>query len=150
MFKAVSPNLQNSEKYTLNSANKMYVQDGYKINESFKNVAVDAFDSEVETIDFSRNTESAKKVNYWVEEKTQNKIKDLINPSVLNNDTRSVLVNAIFFHGKWVEIFSAKTTEKYNFFLNNQNNTKVTDMMVATKTYGYYESSELEASEDGL
>lgn len=144
MFKAISPNLQSSEKYTLSSANKVYVKNGFAINDQFKNVAIDAFDAEIQNIDFSKNREAADEINRWVEDKTHKKIKNLISPDMLDEDTRTVLVNAIYFHGKWIKEFNTRDTLKVPFYINNKDS-KETNMMLATDKYQYYENSELKA-----
>ena len=52
---------------------------------------------------FSKNQESAKEINKWVEEQTHNKIKDLIPASILDKDTMLVLVSALYFKASWYE-----------------------------------------------
>ena len=60
--------------------------------------------------DYSDGKASAKLINDWVEKITQDKIKDLIKPDMLNALTRLVLVNAIYFKGDWKSKFDAKKT----------------------------------------
>ncbi|KAF2898649.1 hypothetical protein ILUMI_07520 [Ignelater luminosus] len=145
MFKAISPNLQSTNRnYTLSTANKIYVKKGFEIDDKFKNVAVDVFDAEIQNIDFTRNQEAAREINQWVEDKTHKKIHNLIRPDSLDEDTRTVLINAIYFHGKWVKEFKKHDTLKLPFYLNSKDH-KETNMMLATNKYEYYESPELNA-----
>ena len=58
------------------------------------------YQASLETLDFSQSEAASQVINTWVEEQTNQKIKDLIPPNALNNDTRMVLVNAIYFKGK--------------------------------------------------
>lgn len=47
-------------------ANKVYVHDGGKLDENFAVVSRDVFNSDVQNIDFSKNTVAAKSINDWV------------------------------------------------------------------------------------
>ena len=66
--------------------------------------------STTQETDYSDGKASAKLINDWVEKITQDKIKDLIKPDMLNALTRLVLVNAIYFKGDWKSKFDAKKT----------------------------------------
>lgn len=141
----MAPRLQGNEEYELNSANKIYVKKNFEINKDFKNTAINSFKSDIENIDFEQKSEAASVMNDWVEEKTRNKIKDLISKDDLNEDTRAVLINALYFHGKWATEFNVKDTEKRSFHVTSQKETKV-DMMELTSSFKYYESADLNAT----
>ncbi len=46
------------------------------------------------------------------------KIKDLLQPGVVNGVTRLVLVNAIYFKGNWMHIFETRNTKEMPFKIN--------------------------------
>ena len=69
-----------------------------------------SWSSTTQETDYSDGKASAKLINDWVEKITQDKIKDLIKPDMLNALTRLVLVNAIYFKGDWKSKFDAKKT----------------------------------------
>lgn len=144
IFKKLAPTLEGNDKYELNSANKVYVKDGFKIKDTFKSTAVDVFNAEIQNVDFSKKEEASSVINKWVEDKTHEKIKDLISPSDLSADTRAVLVNALYFKGAWVKQFSEYGTKKRPFHLNNKDQVDV-DMMDIVDTFNYYEDKELNA-----
>ena len=54
-------------------------------------------------------------INEWVEERTGNRIRDLIVEGVLNSLTRLVLVNAIYFKGDWANPFDPDLTSEAPF-----------------------------------
>ena len=55
-----------------------------------------------EQVDFVTATEPTRqKINQWVEDKTKDKIKELLKPGTLNAQSRLVLTNAIYFKGDW-------------------------------------------------
>lgn len=143
-FTKLSPTLQGNDKYTLSSANKVYVKDSFKISDKFKSTAVDVFKAEIQNIDFTKKEKAAGDMNKWVEEKTHDKIKDLIKPDDLDEDTRAVLINALYFKGAWVKQFSEHLTKKKPFHVSKQKQVDV-DMMEITDSFNYYESPELKA-----
>ncbi len=73
-----------NEGYTLATANRLYVQNGFEIKAEFKDTVSKYFHAESEQLDFGKSDESAAKINKWVEETTHDKIKNLISPSMLS------------------------------------------------------------------
>jgi serine protease inhibitor len=70
-----------------------------------------AYDAVITPQDFAGDTEGARRtINRWVEQKTRNKIKDLIPAGNLDALTRLVLVNAIYFKGNWAVPFKSAQT----------------------------------------
>ena len=70
-------------------------------------------------MDFKGATEAARlTINQWVEKKTQDKIKDLLQPGALRSDTRLVLTNAIYFKGNWETQFDKAQTKNEDFHLS--------------------------------
>lgn len=143
-FSALAPKLQGNEYYNLSSANKIYVKDTFQISDSYKTTAVNVFNAEIDNIDFIKNEEAAKTMNSWVEQQTHDKIHDLISKDDLDEDTRLVLINAMYFHGNWESKFHDYATRKRDFYLNNNDKVEI-DMMEQTNSYRYYESKELNA-----
>jgi serpin B len=95
-------------------------------------------------IEPSNREESRKKINYWVEENTNNRILDIIQPGILDASTRLVLTNAIYFNGGWMFPFDKATTSPSLFHHSKQGSAK-TDFMHQTSSYPYYEDEEIQA-----
>ncbi len=71
-------------------------------------------------VDFKSHHEEARlKINQWVEDKTQDKITNLLHSGDLTSLTRLVLVNAIYFKGQWAKPFEAQATRNDMFHLGN-------------------------------
>jgi serpin B len=68
-------------------------------------------------------------INKWVEDKTENKIKNLIQPGMLGDLTRLVLVNALYFKGNWKIPFNAGRTKDEPFFVSPEKSIHTPMMM---------------------
>uniref|UniRef100_A0A182FD25 Serpin domain-containing protein n=2 Tax=Anopheles albimanus TaxID=7167 RepID=A0A182FD25_ANOAL len=100
-------------------ANTLYVKEGYNVKRSFLEVATSSFQSEAHELNFAQNVAAAKTINDWVETKTNNKIKNLIAPDMLDGHTRMVLVNAVHFKGSWTYQFNESNTRPMAFWLSD-------------------------------
>ena len=57
--------------------------------------------AEAQLMDFAMETEKSRiAINKWIEDQTEQKIKDLLQPGIIDTDTAMVLANAIYFKGK--------------------------------------------------
>ena len=118
----------------LNVANNVFVDNTATLDVKYKEHVKKAFQVNVTACDFRGNAGSeTDNINQWVESKTNQNIKDLIQPGLLTALTRLVLVNAIHFLGKWKQAFDQQDTYDSKFFgvdgetncrLMNKNNSK--------------------------
>lgn len=84
-------------KYTLEAANKIYLDSKFSIKDTYKEVVDQFYSGTFESLDFGAPIEVTRNVNDFVKEKTHDKIKELITPDAISNDTKLVLVNAIYY-----------------------------------------------------
>lgn len=143
-YKSVMTSLNNVQDVKLHIANKVYLKDNYKLKSSFKDVAVQNYLAEVENVNFAETEKAATTINKWVEGKTNNKIKELISPNDLDEFTRMVLVNAVYFKGEWLHKFKKTSTSKMPF-RTSATDSKEVDMMFQTDDFNYAEIDELDA-----
>ena len=129
----------------LKMANRLYVNKQLNISPEFNTIAQDYFNTQAENVDFNKNKQVVENINHWVEQQTENKIKNLLAPDAVNGQTSAVLVNAIYFKAKWLHPFSATSTSKAAFFINNKQKIEV-DTMFTDDRFGYVELPELEAT----
>lgn len=121
----------------LNIANSLWIQEGYHLRNEFVNVNKEYYNSELKFVDFLYHPEEAKTdINTWVEEKTNDKIKNLIGVGVLNPTTRLVLCNAIYLKSPWANQFDINDTKKAPFHLTSQENIQI-DMMNQIEDFRY-------------
>jgi serine protease inhibitor len=116
----------------LRTANALFLEQSYSINDKFKENVVNRFDLDFKMSDFKNNSEGERQIiNNWVEEKTNKFIKNMINKNVLNNTVKLVLVNTIFLKMKWVLDFK-KYSDSFEFTKNDDNKTTVSSMYFKT------------------
>lgn len=126
-------------------ANRIYVQQGYKIKDDFSKVAVEKFVSSVESLNFIDPINSAQIINEFVENQTNHKIKDLIKSDTLNSNTQVVLVNAVYFKGSWANAFKPTRTIKADFYLNETTKVRA-DLMRTEDDFNYAILDDLNAT----
>ncbi|KAM9332598.1 uncharacterized protein KZ484_017677 [Pholidichthys leucotaenia] len=108
--------------YALSVASRLYGEQSYQFVENFKEQTRKHYNAELETVDFVGKPEEARvNINSWVEKQTQGKIKDVVPPGVVDSMTRLVLVNAIYFKGKWDKQFKEGSTRKAPFKFSKSN-----------------------------
>ena len=61
-------------------------------------------------MDYSEANASANGINSWVENKTRELIKNVIEPSMISPDNMLCLVSAIYFKGFWANKFDPEKT----------------------------------------
>jgi len=102
--------------YQLSVANRLWGQQDYRFLAEFLQTTRQHYGAELAEVDFvGHNAEARKTINRWVEEQTQEKIKDLIQPPDLTHLTRLVLTNAIYFKGDWKHPFDKNETRPAPF-----------------------------------
>lgn len=101
----------------LRIANRLWGEKTYELKSSFIDLNKKAYDSPLQKVDFVHNYESSRvQINNWVEEKTEDRIKDLLPPGSITTDTRLVLTNAIYFKGDWLYQFKKGNTKPRKFY----------------------------------
>jgi len=96
-------------------ANSFWSKQGMAIQPEFIDLAQDYFDARVEEINFQAPG-AADTINAWVENATNNKIKDMVKPPI-SPDIAAMLFNAIYFKGSWMFPFDTADTRDAQFHL---------------------------------
>uniref|UniRef100_A0A1I8MRS5 Serpin domain-containing protein n=1 Tax=Musca domestica TaxID=7370 RepID=A0A1I8MRS5_MUSDO len=115
----------------LKIANKIYVANKYSLKNTYHEILGEKFFSSVENVDFTESEKTAELVNSWIESKTDNAIHHIISPDTVTNDTRLMLVSAIYFKGNWQKPFDTKYTREADFYMANNKTMKVEMMFGA-------------------
>lgn len=138
------------KKYKLHIANALWAQKDYPFLDEYFKIAEEYYKGKVTNLDFKKDSETARVIiNNWVEDQTNNKIKNLIPSGLLNALTRLVLTNAIYFKGEWIKQFNENDTKDQDFRISKNNVIKV-PMMQRTDNeavFNYTENNKLQILE---
>jgi serpin B len=105
----------------LRVANRVWAQQGRRLDATYVALLRDAFRSSVGRLDFEREPEAARGEIYrWVSDRTAGKIPGLLPSGSVSHDTRFVLTNAIFFKATWTRPFETPMTSDAPFFVAEQ------------------------------
>lgn len=109
---------QPRERATISVANAVWGQKGFPWKPEFLAIQRDHFGAGFQEADFISNPDTERqRINKWVEQQTQDKVKDLLREDHITVDTRMVLTNAIHFKGTWATQFKLAKTSEIPFHL---------------------------------
>jgi serine protease inhibitor len=128
----------------LDIANSIWPQKKYPFQEDFLKLLKQDYGTTVTPLDYVHNAEQARvTINRWVDGQTRHKINEIIGPGVLDDLTRMVLVNAIYFKGKWATPFPKDATSSDRFYPRSDTHIRVPFMHVSD-TFRYGENDQLQ------
>lgn len=113
--------------YKLAVANALWGQRDYPFAAAYVNRINDAHKTGgLFPMNFAGDPEGSRlHINGWVEDRTNNRIKDLIPKGEISSSTRLVLTNAIYFKGNWARPFDKKKTQVQEFKRTDGSKVKV-------------------------
>lgn len=115
-----------SEDYELRTGNALWTQKDYLFLEDYLRTVEEYYGGKAAVLDFINEAEESRQtINTFIEEQTNHKIKDLIPPGVLDEYTRLVLTNAIYFKGDWKIAFNESLTSEEDFWVEPDRTVKV-------------------------
>lgn len=139
-FGSMQSNLNaNGSGYELRNANALWIQTGFGVKQDFINTAKQFYDSKISEVNFPKD-ESI--IDSWVEDKTNDKIKDLVKGRT-TSDTRVVITNAVYFKGTWKTQFAPDQTYDGKFKIDEEKTVQVPIMRMESK-FAYAEADDLQ------
>ncbi|CAL9095850.1 unnamed protein product [Musa textilis] len=110
----------------VSSANGVFFDSSLLLKPSFKEIVTQIFRADTKIVDFqTKAVEVTNEVNSWVENITAGLIKELLPSGSVDNNTRLVLGNALYFKGSWNEKFDSSQTNDSEFHLLNGTSVQV-------------------------
>lgn len=110
-------------------ANALWKDENWWFKKDFLDLTQEYYDAAINPLT------TADEINKWVRNNTNNKIKEIVSDSDLNN-VRMVLTNAVYFKGNWLKKFKVENTKK-DKFLNSE-----VEMMYQKGRFTYFEDEE--------
>ncbi|KAM9225012.1 LOW QUALITY PROTEIN: serpin B7 [Dugong dugon] len=96
--------------YQLSISNGVFAEKVFDIHKDYADCAEKLYNAEVE-VDFTNDIEDTRyKINKWIENQTHGKIKNVFPEGRIGSPAVMVLVNAVFFKGKWESAFTKTET----------------------------------------
>lgn len=137
-FQALNADINSpSASFILKLANRLYGENSANFLPQFLEATEKYYRADLKAVDFIGAPEACRgEINSWVEQQTENKIKDLLKPGTVSSMTRLALVNAIYFKGNWLNRFDEANTKEMTFKVNKKENKQV-QMMYQMKKLPY-------------
>jgi serpin B len=115
--KAPEPWTQKKDSpYKLIFANRLWVQMGFPLLDGYMEASDKAFGVRPWMVDFTKAPDFlSDRINGWVEEKTQNKVRQVIQEDLVDPTSKMMLSSAVYFKGDWVAPFQRSETTLRGF-----------------------------------
>ncbi|RUM62232.1 MAG: serpin family protein [Sulfurimonas sp.] len=137
---------QNDENYTFEVANAMWPQKDFPVLDSYLNTIKVNYGANVKTLDYVNQTEASRiAINNWVEEKTHERIKDIIPKGEIDETTLLVLTNAVYFKGRWQSEFYEDDTKNATFTAEDGSTHEIAFMNQRELYYQYFKTDNYQA-----
>jgi len=138
---------KDGEGFRLNIVNAIWGQKDYSFLPAFLDVLAENYGAGLRILDFIKETEKSRgTINDWVSDQTEGRIEDLIPQGAIDELTRLVLTNAIYFNAAWHHPFNEDMTADDLFYLLDGRQVTV-PMMKQTESFGYTEGEGYQAVE---
>ncbi len=113
-LKLMTEMVQVDERVVLEIANSVWVEKRLAVKQKFMTDVQNWYKAEARGIDVT-DPEAVNIVNGWIEEKTHDKITDML--AYLDPDLAMLLINAVYFNGKWRYQFDKADTKEEPFYV---------------------------------
>jgi len=132
-------NFNKKSKVQFYSANSIWINKNLKLKDDYLSNNKQYYSGTAYFQDFQNNPDESRiNINKWVEKNTNKKITNLLKSSDIDESTRLVLVNALYFNGSWEKQFKEEQNTLENFQVAKKKFEKKT-FMNTTINSTYYE-----------
>ena len=125
------------QRVLMSIANSVWTEHNFVVKKPFTDILTGFYNAESKSFDIN-NAGVPALINSWIESKTNGLIKNMIDK--LNNNTVMLLINAIYFKGKWKIEFNKNATTDRPFSRTDGSNENVPSMH-QTETQKVYQGN---------
>lgn len=133
---------RSDEELTFMTANSIWVNDKFTLQEKFKQITQDYYLAEAQDMDIT-DPKSVDRMNEWVQQATGEKIDEIVQ-APLDDSLVMYLLNAVYFKASWSYPFNENATEEDDFKRTDGNLTKVPFMQL-NEELPYLETDQFQA-----
>jgi serpin B len=113
-YKSLSEALLSVDKRVIISvANSVWTENNFVVKKPFTDILTGYYNAEAKSFDIT-DPLVPKQINTWIESKTNGLIKNMVDK--MNDNTVMLLINAIYFKGKWNSQFDIANTVNRSFY----------------------------------
>jgi serpin B len=116
--KLVTEMIPVDERVVMEIANSVWAENQFPVKKEFIDALKEWYKAEARNFDVS-DPRSVDVINGWIEEKTHDRIQKMI--ARLDPDLAMLLINAVYFNGKWKHQFDSKLTADRPFYITRGN-----------------------------
>jgi serpin B len=116
--KLVTEMIPVDERVVMEIANSVWAENQFPVKKEFITALKDWYMAEARNFDVT-DPRSVDIINGWIEEKTHDRIQEMI--AQLDPDLAMLLINAVYFNGKWKHQFDIKNTSDLPFYVTPGN-----------------------------
>ncbi|WP_394848835.1 serpin family protein [Pendulispora brunnea] len=133
--------------FRLRATNSIWGNRTTTFRQPFLDVLARDYGAGIRLTDFISATEESRRIiNQWTNDETEGRINELLPEGVIKQETRLVLVNAIYFNAAWNTPFPASATSQEAFVRADGSSTRV-DTMKQRTDFPYFEEDGYQAVE---
>ncbi|WKY13036.1 hypothetical protein Q1695_004113 [Nippostrongylus brasiliensis] len=141
-YSKLANQIRNAKNVTADIANGFFLNKQFAIDNSYENTITTKYFAKVQSLDFGNPAAAAKTIDNFISKTTRGKIHDMVKADAVAG-AFSVIVNAIYFKGKWLTSFEKRSTLKQTFYSSAENSRQI-DFMNA------YDRHQLYAEDDDV
>lgn len=104
LFQLLNENISQNGSLNVDQNMALFIRQHFEIKKTFEDNMKRFFNADIKNVNFSDTTESIGHINEYIEQKTKNKISEML--SNLDVNTQLLLINTIFFQGELNPSFS--------------------------------------------
>jgi serpin B len=135
--RALNSRRASEDGFQLETVNSIWGQQGFAFQPAFLDTLATNYGAGLRLLDFKTAPEPSRAtINAMIAQQTHDKITDLLPEGSINDLTRMVLANAIYFNAKWIAPF-AKEATRDGTFNPDQGSAVTTPMMTKQANYAY-------------